>query len=54
MAEGASRQRMPQVSESLSSVSIIADCRHELVESTNDDTRWRRRIPFVCRGLFSL
>ena len=54
MAEGVSRQRMPQESESLSSVLIVADCRHELMESTNDDTRRGRRILSVCRGSFSL
>lgn len=54
MAEGVSRQRMPQKSESLSSVSIAAGCRHELMKSTNDDTRRGRRILSVCRGSFSL
>jgi hypothetical protein len=54
MAQGVSRQRMPQESESLSPVSIVADCRHELVESTNDDTRRGRRILSVSCGSFSL
>jgi hypothetical protein len=54
MAQGVSRQRMPQESESLSSVSIVPDCRHELVESTNDDTRRGRRILSVSCGSFSL
>jgi hypothetical protein len=45
MAEGVSRQRMPQESESLSSVLIVADCRHELMESTDDTRRGGRILP---------